>query len=409
MKFVDNLSEEEYVSFETNHKKAHFMQSYEWGQFAIKGKKQMPLYVGIKDEHNNILCAALLLLKKIKFGYSYAYCPRGYVIDFNDFSLLEKFTTLLKDYMKQNKIIYLKIDPDIMYREIDENACEIENGKNNKDIFNNLVKLGYLHKGFNKLYEGNQPRYTFRIDLTKSKEQIDAKINKSFMKSVKRSYSYLLEIDSKPDIKRFCELNKSNSQKDGFTAYSYDYFKEFYEQFKKYNNVKFFNAYLPVKKILTQINENIEQVNNKSKEDKKHQVDLQNQLNRLNKDKEVFSKIDEDRVMVCSLICVYQGKYAWSLYIGSDELANYTFAVSRCYYDSIIDAKNNGYVFYDLFGTVGDPKTNYKNLAHLHDFKRKFGDEYIEFVGEFDLVNNKFLYKLLPIMLSIYRKLRKLL
>ena len=39
--------------------------------------------------------------------------------------------------------------------------------------------------------------------------------------------------------------------------------------------------------------------------------------------------------------------------------------------------------------------------------KRKFGDEYIEFIGEFDLVNNKILYKMLPIMLSVYRKLRR--
>ena len=36
--------------------------------------------------------------------------------------------------------------------------------------------------------------------------------------------------------------------------------------------------------------------------------------------------------------------------------------------------------FFDLFGTPGDPNTKYKNLAKLHDFKRKFGDEYIEFM-----------------------------
>ena len=69
MKFVENLTKKEYIDFETNHKKAHFMQSYEWGQFAIKGKKQVPIYVGIKDDNGKILCAALLLRKDIKFGY----------------------------------------------------------------------------------------------------------------------------------------------------------------------------------------------------------------------------------------------------------------------------------------------------------------------------------------------------
>ena len=407
MKFVENLTKKEYIDFETNHKKAHFMQSYEWGQFAIKGKKQVPIYVGIKDDNGKILCAALLLRKDIKFGYNYIYCPRGFVIDFEDKKLLTAFTEYLKKYMKDNKVIYLKIDPDVMYQEIDGDANPIENGKNNKKLVNNLLNLGYIHKGFNKLYEGNQPRYTFRIDLTKSKDEIEAKMSKSFLKSVKRSYSYLVEIDNEPNIEMFCKLNKSNSEKDGFTAYSKEYYEEFYNQFKKQNTVKFFNAYVPVKKLLKQIDENINELNVKIESEKKHKVDLQNQLNRLYKDKEIFGKINDERIMVCSLICVYQGKYAWSLYIGSDDIANYTFAVSRCYYDSIMDAKDNGYVFYDLFGTVGDPKATYKNLAHLHDFKRKFGDQYIEFVGEFDLVNNKFLYKLLPIMLKIYRGVKK--
>ena len=71
-----------------------------------------------------------------------------------------------------------------------------------------------------------------------------------------------------------------------------------------------------------------------------------------------------------------------------------------------MDAKERGYVFYDLFGTVGEPQTKYKNLAHLHDYKRKFGDQYIEFIGEFDLINKKFLYKMLPFMLKIYRRLK---
>ena len=79
----------------------------------------------------------------------------------------------------------------------------------------------------------------------------------------------------------------------------------------------------------------------------------------------------------------------------------------RCYYEAIKDAFNKGYDFFDLFGTPGDPHTTYKNLAKLHDFKRKYGDKYIEFIGEFDLVNKKVLYKMLPTLLGIYRKIRR--
>ena len=94
-------------------------------------------------------------------------------------------------FLKENKGIYLKIDPDIMYQEIDENAIKIENGQNNYDIYNTLISLGYKHMGFNKLYERNQPRYTFRIDLTKSIDEVTKNISKTFMKTVRRRHSMI--------------------------------------------------------------------------------------------------------------------------------------------------------------------------------------------------------------------------
>lgn len=407
MKFNPNIEKEKYIEFEEKSSKAHFMQTYAWGQFAIKGKKQIPLYVGMEDDNGNILCEALFLKKNTPLGYSYIYCPRGYVIDFNNIELLKEFTSALKNYMRENKIIYIKIDPDLKYEDIDEEAKPLKDGFNNYKLFNSLLDLGYIHKGFYKLYEGNQPRYTFRIDLTKSKDEIDNNISKSFLKSVKRSYNYNLEIDNEPNIDLFCELNKYNSSKDDFKPYSKEYYEEFTKQFIEAKAVKYFNAWINKKEVLDNLNNQLSELNEKIKIDTKHTADLNNQITRVKQDIDTFSKLEKDKEMVCSLICVYAGDKAWSLYIGSNDIANTTFAVSRCYYDSIMDAKENGYKIYDLFGTVGDPHTNFKNLAHLHDYKRKFGGEYIEFMGEFDLVNNKFLYNILPILLKIYRSIKK--
>ena len=377
MKFVVDIKKEDYIKFVDKHPKAHFLQSYEWGQFAKKQKGQIPIYVGVVDKNNKLLAAALLLKKNLPFSYSYIYCPRGFVIDFNDLKLLKFFTTSLKKYMEDNKVIYTRIDPDVVY-------CNLNENKTYPKVYNNLLKLGFIHQGFNKLYEGNQPRYTFRIDLKKDKEDIDKVMNKSFLKSVKRSYSYLIEIDNEPDIAKFNELNECNSKKDNFTAYGANYYQDFYEEFKKSKHVKFYNAYINPPEVIKNINEQKKIIEDKLETDKKHQADLLNQITRLNKDLEVMENLEQKRQMICSLICVYTKKYAWSLYIGSNDLANYTFAVSRCYYDSIMEAHDNGYEFYDLFGTVGDANTTYKNLAKLHDFKRKFGDQYLEFVGEFE-------------------------
>ena len=71
------------------------------------------------------------------------------------------------------------------------------------------------------------------------------------------------------------------------------------------------------------------------------------------------------------------------------------------------DAYDNKYEYADLFGTVGDPNTKYKNLAGIFEYKRKIGGDLIEFIGEFDLINKPFWYKVLPILLKVYRKIKK--
>lgn len=407
MKFIENVEINRYREFESNHKKSHFLQSYEWGFFCKRAKGQVPCYVGMEDENGNLVATCLILLRKTPFGFSYGYAPRGFILDYGNKEIINEFTTYLKEYMKNNKIIYIKFDPDIKYQDIDENGNKIDGGENNYELYDYMLSLGYKHTGFYRLYEGNQPRYTFRINLKKSWEEIEAKFNKSFMKSVKRSYSYNLIVDNDVKVDDFYRLLQSNSSKDDFDPHSLEYYKIFSEEMSKDNNMKYFNISIRPKELLENINKEIDALNKELEVSKKKEADIKNKISRLEKEKEVFSKIDKAEVCICSLICTYTKTHAWSLYIGSDDLANFTFAVTRSYYEAIKDAYNNGYEFFDLFGTPGDPNTKYKNLAKLHDFKRKFGDEYIEFIGEFDLVNNKLLYKMLPIMLKVYRKLRR--
>ena len=271
-----------------------------------------------------------------------------------------------------------------------------------------MLSLGYIHTGFYKLYEGNQPRYTFRINLKRDWSEIESKMSKSFLKSVKRSDLYDLEIDNDIKIDDFYRLIQSNSSKDDFDAHNLKYYQVFTEELKKEGTVKYFNVSIKPKELVEKFTKEIEEVKKELETNKKRAEDLKNRLIKLEKDLNVFKDIKEDKIVVCSLICTYTKNRAWSMFIGSDDLANMTFAVTKAYYEAIKDAFNEGYDFFDLFGTPGDPHTNYKNLAKLHDFKRKFGDQYIEFIGEFDLVNKKVLYRILPILLGVYRKVRKI-
>ena len=405
MQFITDIKKEDYIKFVDNNYKAHFLESYGWGGFCLDAKNQIPHYVGMKDDNGNIVATALILEKKMPLGMSYGYSPRGFILDYNNHDLIKKFTSYLKKYMKDNNYVYIKFDPDIKYQDIDSDAKPVEGGFNNYELLDFMKSIGYKHKGFNKLYEGNQPRYTFRINLKKDMADIDSIMNKSFLKSVKRSYDYDLVIDNEINVDDFYRLLQSNSSKDGFNPHSKEYYEAFVKNMDK--DMKFFNVSFNPHDLSKKIKEEIKVQMELLKTNPKKAADINNKLTKLNKDYEEFSKMEDKNVVVCSLVCTYTKKYAWSLYIGSDILANQTFAVSRSYYEAIKDAHDRGYEFFDLFGTVGDPNTTYKNLAHLHDFKRKFGDEYIEFIGEFDLVNKPFMYKVLPIALKIYRKIRK--
>ncbi len=403
MRFVENVEKKRYQEFSNNHPKSHFLQSYEWGEFCRLAKGQIPHYVGMEDEET-LVATALLLEKKTPLGYSYVYAPRGFLIDYTNQEYVKQFTTYLKKYMQEHKIIYIKIDPDLKYQDIDDEAKPIPDGFNNYALYDYMLSLGYIHKGFYKLYDGNQPRYTFRIDLKKDFQDVERRFSKTFLKSIKRSQAYNIEIDNKVDVKTFYELLKNNSAKDGFLARDLNYYEKFCQTME--DNIKFFNARIRPQELLKKIEKEIDEITELIPKSPKKAPDLQNKLNRLKKEQEEFQKIEEKEVVVCSLICTYTQNRAWSFYIGSNELANLTFAVSLCYYEAIKDAHQQQKDFFDLFGVVGDPHTTYKNLARIYDFKRKFGDEYIEFMGEFDLVNKPFLYKILPFLLKIYRKIR---
>lgn len=398
MKFITNLNKEEYETFWSQTFNNHFMQSYGWGQACQKNRNQEPIYVGLKDDNDKIVAAALLLKKKTPLNMCYFYCPRGFTMDFNNQKVLKTFTEELKKYLKEQNAIYLRLDPPIMYQEIDEEANKIEGGKNNYDIYNNFLSLGYKHQGFNKLYEGNQPRYTFRTYFNKYQnfEEVENTFSKSFFRPVKRSYNYDLEVYESDEVETFHKLVKLISKRDDFHEYSLDYYQNVYNELKKDNQIKIFNIKINPQKLIDKFTEEIK---TEKKEERKIKIQ---------KDIDYFNSLEnKEETIIASLICTYSKTGAWSLYIGNDDTATYTGTVNRLYYEFIKDAYNQKYEYADLFGVVGDPHTKYKNLAGIYEFKRKVGGDYIEFIGEFDLINKKIWYKILPILLRIYRTIKK--
>ena len=149
MKLV-NLTTKEFKEYADNNPQITFHQTKEWANLKkVNGWKSY--YIGLK-ENNEIKGAALLLSKQIPFIKKYMfYSPRGFLIDYNNKDLLKEFTLLLKEYIKKEKGIFVKIDPYVEYQERDNDGnIKYKDGqpKINSKLFNNNYSFTDYSKGY---------------------------------------------------------------------------------------------------------------------------------------------------------------------------------------------------------------------------------------------------------------------
>ena len=162
MEFVE-LTEKEFNDFGLNNEYGNFHQTSNWGKLKEKNGWKSHL-LGVKED-GEIKAACLLLQKRVLKKFSLFYSPRGYLLDYNNYELLEFFTKEIKNYVKKYNAIFVKIDPYVIHKERDINGDLVEEGLNNESIVGDLKQLGYVHTGFNLKHENMQPRWAFALDL----------------------------------------------------------------------------------------------------------------------------------------------------------------------------------------------------------------------------------------------------
>lgn len=418
MEFVSELSKEEYEEFVSNNKNHHFMQSYDFGQIR-KEKHFIPHYVGLK-ENGKLVCAALLLEKKLIMKYTYFYSPRGYVIDFNNKELVKTFTEELKKYTKKKKAIFIKIDPAIKLHNIDIDGNVVD-GLDNHPLVDYLKSLGYKHMGYNLGFENEQPRFTFRIDMDKSWDEVYAAMHPTTKKILNKGNQYNLNvyIGDKKDMNDFYLTMIETAKREGIIQSPIEYYENFYEIFNKDNLSDLYVVKVNMEELVKSFESKIENVTkeiedlsdekykNKGKAQNKIN-DLNNQLAKLNKDLEEIKKIDEKEVVLSSIITVKYGDKVWTVHGGNNSILMNLNANYLLYYTIMKDAYDEGYKCMDCFGTCGIANPDKDNpIFGIHSFKKRLGGEYTEFIGEFDLITNKFMYTAYKKLIPLYRKIKK--
>ena len=118
MKMIE-LTKEQFEKFALSSPYNNYCQSGNYGMLMAETGFNYS-FVGYTTNNLEILAAGMFLTKKIG-SYYYAYCPKGFIIDYKDTELLRKFTNNLKKYYKRKNVIFLKINPELPIATIDIN------------------------------------------------------------------------------------------------------------------------------------------------------------------------------------------------------------------------------------------------------------------------------------------------
>ena len=415
---LTNINKEEFDEFVKNHSKSHFLQSLSWGEFAKVKKNLTPFYLGLVNEENKIVAATLLLQKRLPLNYCYLYAPRGFVIDYNKKEILRAMTNKIVDFAKKKKAIFVKIDPDIIIKKYNYNNEEVPLDNNYEEIFNTLKELGYKHQGFTKNFETMQPRYTFRIDLTQDLDTIMEHFSKTTKQRIQKAIKLDTEVSigNKENLEQFYHLMMLTENRKDFISYGKDYYETLYEIFNGNKNSKatlflgkinFSKTIKALEKNLKSINDQISilPIDNLSKSAKAKLTELTKQKENINKEifkyKECKKDLGNELVLSAHMIIEY-GDKAWVLYAGNHNILTETYVNYNTYFEHIKYCKEKGIKIYDQFGTIGDLSEDNPRFG-LHQFKKKFGGDYVEFMGEWDYVTNKFMYFVLTKLVPFYR------
>lgn len=417
MKFITDIDINEYEDFVLNSNKSHFMQSHYFGEI-MKYKNFTPYYVGLK-ENDKLVATALLLKKKLLGNYCYFYCPRGYIIDYSNYKLLNTFTNYIKKFAKKNKALFVKIDPDVKLHDLDQDGNVL--GNSHEKLVDYLKMLGYKHKGFNTEFVNEQPRFTFRLDINKSLDDIYKNIHPTTRKILNKGNQYHLNMykGSIEDIPKFYETMKDTAVREHLHLTPMEYYKNFYAILNKQNMSDLYIVEVDIHDLIITYEKNLEylELELKNLEDPKYKnkekqenikKDLINKIDKTKKEIDFIHTIEKEHIILSSIITVKYGDKVWTIHGGNSNILRELNSNYLLYYQIIKDAHEEGYKIVDFFGTSGIANPDKSNpIFGIHSFKKRFGGEYTEFIGEFDLVIHKLMYYAYKKLLPVYRKMKK--
>ena len=221
------------------------------------------------------------------------------------------------------------------------------------------------------------------------------------------------------DIGEFTRLMEMTEKRQGFYSHDPEFFSYFYDIMSSGGLARLYFGKVNVPEIIAKLENDRETVKAElaeleGKTGKKVAgkiKEAEKKLTAVEKQLEGLADKPKTEVIVSTYLDAQYADKTWALYAANDMDYGKFFANYAVYQKQIRDAKEEGREVFDVFGTVGRPEEA-GSTAGLYEFKKKWGGELTEFIGEFDYILNKpvfFAYsKLIPVYHNLMnRRLRK--
>ena len=416
---VRELTNEEFENFTKGHKISSLYQSVEYAN-TMKLQNYKTFLLGLDDE-GEIKAASLIMIEKIK-GFKYAIAPRGYILDYDNTEILEKFTTLVAKYLSKKRIIALKINPLIIKSKYNTKTKTISKEENYDELYNKLVKLGYYHLGYNNYFEGIKPRFDAIISINKSPSELFKSVAKHMKTKIKKANMQGIKIykGSQDDLEYLYNQAKAKYPR------TLDFYQDIYKSFAETNNADLYYAKMDTKiyvqsvQVLYQrqvekcnianslVFKNREKENNKAINKKLYEENILNLI----KNELVYAtnllREHPEGIVLASAFIIKHNKCA-NLFMDGYNSEYKNFNAKHLLIWKLIEKYSlEKFRKFDMGGIANfELKKDNNNYASLNEFRLNFGATGYEYAGDFEIKANKFFYFLYQTFSPITKKVTK--
>ena len=394
MKIIE-LTETQFKNYSKLHSSRNYFQTIEYSNVKSDYNR---LLLGFMNENDNTIMGATLILEKSISKFKIGLVPGGFLIDYDNDNLFKDFITILKEYLKTKNYIYLTVENKATYKMYDKNGEVIYFDTNIIKLLDELsfIKTNKESKRKVVLETEMTPNETYKMFNSNTKRNINLSLERAITiyKDENNNIETLLNLTNNSNAKYIKSLI-DNFNTENNTAEIY---------FAKIDPEKYVNNYRFLLKEEDQNNDKLNQImqdinikksmsliNKKMKSDRL----ITKYNNEIIKATNVYTKYPKGTIIGAILI-IKNNREIYFLDEGYNKELESFYSSHLIKWEIIKKYLSSGYKIFN-FGNIKN--MDKKNGNYL--FKMGFGGKVYECIGTYDLIINKWLYRIIKLIYNV--------